>query len=137
MFSGQGNGHFSLVGTGAVTLTGLVLVAMSLNFKEIAVDVTHRFRAINTLTGMALVFMRSALVLMGAQSHRSNGAEVFVISGLSLAVFARGYVSALRMSTGYGVLASLAGTSCTRPKWLARHRSSLGTCQVSISRRQR
>jgi hypothetical protein len=40
---GQWNDYFILVGTGAVTLTGLVFVAMSLNLKVIAIDATHRF----------------------------------------------------------------------------------------------
>jgi modulator of FtsH protease len=96
----QWNNFFLLVGTGAVTLTGLVFVAMSLNLKEIAIDATHRNRAINTLTGLALVFMRCALVLMGAQNHRSIGAELFVVSGISAAVFVNGYTKAIRMSTG-------------------------------------
>jgi hypothetical protein len=91
---------FILVGTGAVTLTGLVFVAMALNLKVIAVDATHRYRAINTLTGLALVFMRCALVLMGAQNHRSIGAELFVVSGLSLGIFYRGYTKAMKMSNG-------------------------------------
>jgi hypothetical protein len=52
---GQWSSFFILVGTGAVTLTGLVFVAMALNLKVIAVDATHRYRAINTLTGLALV----------------------------------------------------------------------------------
>ena len=51
----QWNDFFILVGTGAVTLTGLVFVAMSLNLKVIASDATHRYRAINTLTALALV----------------------------------------------------------------------------------
>jgi hypothetical protein len=53
--SEQWPNFFLLVGTGAVTLTGLVFVAMSLNLKVIASDATHRNRAINTLTGLALV----------------------------------------------------------------------------------
>jgi hypothetical protein len=97
---GQWTDFFLLVGTGAVTLTGLVFVAMSLNLKEIAVDATHRNRAINTLTGLALVFMRCAIVLMGAQNHRSIGAELFIIAGISAAVFIRGYVKALRLGNG-------------------------------------
>src|ERR1700685_2885462 len=95
---GQWTDFFLLVGTGAVTLTGLVFVAMSLNLKGIAIDATHRYRAVNTLTGLALVFMRSALVLMGAQTHRSIGAELFVVSGLSAAIFVKGYVRAIKMS---------------------------------------
>src|SRR6202451_116572 len=97
---GQWTDFFLLVGTGAVTLTGLVFVAMSLNLKVIAFDATHRYRAINTLTGLALVFMRCALVLMGAQNHRSVGAELFVVSGLSIAIFFRCYTKAMKMSNG-------------------------------------
>jgi hypothetical protein len=97
---GQWTDFFLLVGTGAITLTGLVFVAMSLNLKVIAIDATHRYRAINTLTGLALVFMRCALVLMGAQNHRSIGAELFVVSGISATVFVKGYTKALRMSEG-------------------------------------
>ncbi len=96
----QWTNFFLLVGTGAVTLTGLVFVAMSLNLRTIAADATHRYRAVNTLTGLALIFMRCALVLMGAQDHRSVGAELFVVSAISGAVFVRGYVRALRMSHG-------------------------------------
>jgi hypothetical protein len=96
----QWNDFFLLVGTGAVTLTGLVFVAMSLNLKEIIVDATHRNRAINTLTGLALVFMRCALVLMGAQDHRAVGAELLTVSGFSAAVFIKGYARAIRLSRG-------------------------------------
>jgi hypothetical protein len=96
----QWTNFFLLVGTGAVTLTGLVFVAMSLNLKVIAVDATHRYRAINTLAGLALVFMRCALVLMGAQNHRSIGVELFVVSGVSAAIFVRGYANAKRASDG-------------------------------------
>jgi len=102
---------FLLVGTGAVTLTGLVFVAMSLNLKEIVIDPTHRNRAINTLTGLALVFMRCALVLMGAQNHRAIGAELFVVAGISGAVFVRGYAKALRMGNGLR-LTRIVGGSC-------------------------
>jgi hypothetical protein len=97
---GQWSDFFLLVGTGAVTLTGLVFVAMSLNLKEIAVDATHRNRAINTLTGLALVFMRCALVLMGSQNYRAIGAELFVVAAFSLAIFVRGYAKALRTGNG-------------------------------------
>jgi hypothetical protein len=97
---GQWTDFFVLVGTGAITLTGLVFVAMSLNLRVIAADATHRYRAINTLAGLALVFMRCALVLMGAQNHHSIGAELFVVSGISAAIFAKGYVEAIKMSSG-------------------------------------
>src|SRR5580658_5579699 len=97
---GQWTDFFLLVGTGAVTLTGLVFVAMSLNLKSIAIDATHRYRAINTLTGLALVFMRCALVLMGGQNHQAIGAELFVVCGISVALFVKGYARAIRTSSG-------------------------------------
>jgi hypothetical protein len=108
---GQWSDFFLLVGTGAVTLTGLVFVAMSLNLSEIAIDATHRNRAINTLTGLALVFMRCALVLMGAQDHRAIGAELFVVAGISGSVFVRGYVKALRAGNGL-LLSRIVGGCC-------------------------
>lgn len=91
---------FLLVGTGAVTLTGLVFVALSLNLRAVVVSALHRYRAINTLSGLALVFLRCALVLMGIENHRSIGAELFAISALSAAIFVRGYVRARRLSSG-------------------------------------
>jgi hypothetical protein len=96
----QWTDFFVLVGTGAVTLTGLVFVAMSLNLKAIAIDATHRYRAINTLAGLALVFMRCALVLMGGQNYRAIGAELFVVAGISAAGFGKGYANAIKMSSG-------------------------------------
>ncbi len=106
----QWSNFFLLVGTGAVTLTGLVCVAMSLNLKVIAADATNRYRAINMLTGLALVFMRCALVLMGAQTHQAIGAELFVVSGISAAVFVRGYATALRTSSGLRLTRILGGS---------------------------
>jgi hypothetical protein len=37
---------------------------------------------------------------MGAQNHRSIGAELFVVCGISAAVFVKGYTKAMRMSSG-------------------------------------
>ena len=37
---------------------------------------------------------------MGGQTHRAIGAELFVVCGISAAVFVKGYVSAIRMSDG-------------------------------------
>jgi hypothetical protein len=97
---GEWTNFFLLVGTGAVTLTGLVFVAMSLNLNVVASDATHRFRAINTLAALALIFMRCALVLMGGQTHKSIGAELFVVCGISAAIFVRGYTRAMKSSDG-------------------------------------
>ena len=91
---------FVLVGTGAVALTGLVFVSMSLNLTAIAGDALHRNRAINTLTGLALVFMRCAFVLMGAQNHQAVGVELLLVTAFSGAIFVRGYVNAIRLSKG-------------------------------------
>jgi hypothetical protein len=113
---GQWTDFFLLVGTGAVTLTGLVFVAMSLNLKAIAVDATHRYRAINTLTGLALVFMRCALVLMGAQNHQAIGGELFVVSAISAAIFVRGYAQAITMSSGLRRSRIVAEASSTCPR---------------------
>jgi hypothetical protein len=107
---GQWTDFFLLVGTGAVTLTGLVFVAMSLNLKAIAIDATHRYRAINTLSGLALVFLRCALVLMAAQSRQAIGAELLVVSSLSLAVFSRGYIKAIGLSNGLRLTRIVGGT---------------------------
>lgn len=107
---GQWDNFFLLVGTGAVTLTGLVFVAMSLNLKDIAVDATHRNRAINTLTGLALVFMRCALVLMGGQHHRSVAAELCVVAGISFAIFVKGYQKAIRSGNGLRVTRIVGGS---------------------------
>jgi hypothetical protein len=37
---------------------------------------------------------------MGGQNHRAIGAELFVVCGISAAVFVKGYVNAIRMSDG-------------------------------------
>ena len=101
---------FLLVGTGAVALTGLVFVSMSLNLAAIAGDALHRNRAINNLTGLALVFMRCALVLMGAQNHQAVGAELLVVATVSAAVFVRGYVKAIRLSRGLRITRIVGGS---------------------------
>jgi|SRR5665213_715927 len=106
----QWSDFFILVGTGAVTLTGLVFVAMALNLKVIAVHATHRYRAVNTLAGLALVFMRCALALMGAQNRHSIGAELFVVAGLSMTIFSRGYSKAIKMSDGLRVSRIIGGS---------------------------
>lgn len=107
----QWSNFFLLVGTGAVALTGLVFVSMSLNLAAIAGDALHRNRAINTLTGLALVFMRCAFVLMGAPNHQAVGAEVFLVTAVSLAVFVRGYSNAIRLSQGLRLTRIVGGSA--------------------------
>jgi len=71
--------YFVMVGGGAASLTGLVFVAMSLHLADIASDPTHRHRARTLLTALTTVFIRCALVLMGGQTARAVGVELFVV----------------------------------------------------------
>ena len=68
---------FVMVGGGAAVLLGLVFVALSLNVSVVTQDAAHRYRAIDTLSGMAGVFVICALVLMGGQDHVAVGIEWF------------------------------------------------------------
>jgi hypothetical protein len=87
---------FVMVGGGAAVLLGLVFVALSLNVSVITQDATHRYRAKDTLSGMAGVFVICALVLMGGQDHVAVGIEWFVVAAISVAVYIHGYVQAVR-----------------------------------------
>ena len=92
----QWNDFFVLVGTGSAALTGLVFVAMSINLKGVAKDATHRFRAINMLSGFTGVFIISSLAVMGHQTHRTLGTEWLVVSLLAAAINTNGYVQGFR-----------------------------------------
>ena len=83
---------------------------MSLNLKAIAIDATHRYRAIKTLAGLALVFMRCAFVLIGGQNHRAIGAELFIVSAISAGIFVKGYTKSFRMSSGLKLSRVVAGS---------------------------
>lgn len=75
----QWHDFFLMVGGGAAALTGLTFVAMSLHLEAITRDDVHLHRARSGLTGMAAVFMRCGLVLMGGQSGRAVAAELFLV----------------------------------------------------------
>jgi hypothetical protein len=92
----QWSNFFVLVGTGAAALTGLVFVAVTINLKGVAKDDTHRYRAINMLTGFTSVFIISSLALMGHQSYRSLGVEWLIVALLAATVNTNGYVQAFR-----------------------------------------
>jgi hypothetical protein len=94
----QWHDFFVMVGGGALVLTGLVFVALSLNVNVVTQDATHRYRAIDTLTGMTGVFVISALVLMGGQDHRAVGIEWLVVAAITIAVYLRGHAQAVRLS---------------------------------------
>ena len=93
----QWNSFFILVGTGAAALTGLVFVAMSINIKGIAKDATHRYRAINMLSGFTAVFILSSLALMGHQTYRTLGIEWFIVSLSAAVINTNGYVQGFRL----------------------------------------
>lgn len=88
---------FLLVGTGAATLAGLVFVALTINLRGVAHDATHRYRAINMLTGFASIFLISALALMGHQAEFAIGLEWLVVAVLAGAINTYGYVQAFRL----------------------------------------
>ena len=90
--------YFVTVGGGAAALTGLVFVAMSLHLSDIASDPTHRHRARTILTALTTVFIRCGLVLMGGQSARAVGAELFVVLAGVEVVVLRSLSQALRRS---------------------------------------
>jgi len=93
----QWTDFFILVGTGSATLAGLVFVALTINLRGVARDATHRYRAINMLTGFASIFLLSALVLMGHQPLAAVGIEWLVVAVLALTINTYGYVQAFRL----------------------------------------
>jgi hypothetical protein len=93
----QWTDYFILVGTGSATLAGLVFVALTINLRGVARDATHRYRAINMLTGFASIFLLSALALMGHQPLVGLGVEWLVVAALALAINTYGYVQAFRL----------------------------------------
>ena len=94
----NGTNFFVLVGTGSAALTGLVFVALSINVKGIAKDATHRYRAINMLSGFTAVFIISSLALMGQQTSRTLGIEWLIVSLLAAAINTNGYIQGFRLS---------------------------------------
>jgi hypothetical protein len=106
---------FILVGTGSATLAGLVFVAMTINLRGAAKDATHRFRAINMLSGFTSVFVLSALALMGNQSFRALGIEWLVVSVLATAINTNGYIQAFRLRSSLyalGPFRIIGGSAC-------------------------
>src|SRR5512133_2127333 len=91
----QWHDFFVMVGGSAAVLTGLVFVALSLNVNVVTQDAAHRYRAIDTLSGMVGVFVICALVLMGGQGHRAVGIEWLVVAAISMAIYVHGYVQAV------------------------------------------
>ena len=111
----QWSNFFVLVGTGAAALTGLVFVAVTINLRGVVEDATHRYRAINMLTGFTSVFVISALSLMGHQTSRTLGAEWLIVSLLAATINTNGYIQAFRLKSSLYALSRFrmaGGSAC-------------------------
>jgi hypothetical protein len=111
----QWNNFFVLVGTGSAALTGLVFVALTINLKGVTQDATHRYRAINMLSGFTAAFIICALALMGAQTYRTIGIEWLIVSLLAATINTNGYVQGFRLGSSRFALSAfrvVGGTAC-------------------------
>ena len=75
-----------------------MFVALSINLKGIAKDATHRYRAINMLSGFTAAFIICSLALMGHQTYRTLGIEWLIVSLLAAAINTNGYIQGFRLS---------------------------------------
>lgn len=90
----QWHDFFLMVGGGAAALTGLVFVAMTLNLGEIVKEITHKHRAINTLTGFTAIVVICALALMGSQNYQTLGIEWLIVSSIAACIYIYGITKA-------------------------------------------
>jgi hypothetical protein len=93
----QWNNFFVVIGSGSAALTGLVFVAMTINLRGVAMDATHRYRAINMLSGFTSMLIISSFALMGHQTYRTLGIEWLIVSLLAAAINTNGYTQAFRL----------------------------------------
>jgi hypothetical protein len=75
----QWRDFFMTVGGGAATMTGLAVVAMSLHEGTLAKDPVLLHRARMMLAGLAGVFMRCSVALIGGEGGRALAIELFVV----------------------------------------------------------
>jgi len=111
----QWNNFFVLVGTGSAALTGLVFVAVTINLEGVAKDATHKYRAINMLSGFTAAFIVSALALLGHQTHRAFGIEWLIVALLAAAINTNGYVQAYKLRSSLYALSRfriVGGSAC-------------------------
>lgn len=109
------NNFFVMVGTGSAALTGLVFVALTINLKGVVQDATHRYRAINMLSGFTAVFLISALALMGHQTYRTIGIEWLLVAALAAGINTHGYVQGYRLvgsRYALGLVRIAGGSAC-------------------------
>ena len=106
---------FLMVGGGAAALTGLTVVAMSLHLEAITRDEAHLHRARSGVTGMAAVFMRCGLVLMGGQSGKAIAVELFAVCAIVTTAGLRSYWQVSRRPARVprsSVLRTIGSTAC-------------------------
>ena len=111
----QWQNFFLMVGGGAAALAGLVFIAMSINLSIITQDVTHRNRAIATITGFTAVFMICGFALIGNQNYQWIGVEWLVVSLVPTITYIRVYIRARkigRSSVGPSIGRFIASTTC-------------------------
>lgn len=90
---------FSMIGGGVVVLTGLVFIALSLGLDDMIKEATHKYRSINTLAGLTVVFVRCGFILMGGQNHEAIGIEWFVTAVVGAIIFLYGFRQAYKFGS--------------------------------------
>ncbi len=88
---------FMLVGSGSAALAGLVFVAITTNLRGVAEDATHRYRAVNMLTGFSSAFIISALAVMGDQTLQTLAFDWLIVALAATAINTNGYAQAFRL----------------------------------------
>lgn len=93
------DGFFTMVGGGIAALTGLIFVALSLNLEDMTKEATHKYRSINTLAGLTVVFVSCGLALMGGQDHRAVAIELLLMALAGVTIFLYGFRQAFRFGS--------------------------------------
>jgi hypothetical protein len=83
---------------------GWFFVAISINLDVVARNATHRYRAINMLSGFTAAFLICALALMGGQSHQALGTEWLVVATAAVVIYLHNYVQAAKRGGSKDVL---------------------------------
>jgi hypothetical protein len=110
--AGLWHDYFMTVGGGAAALTGLVFVAMTLHLDEIINNPVHRHRARSILAGLTAVFIRCALVLMGAQNSQAVAVELIAVLVVVEAILFRSISAAARDADNRVLLRAIGSFAC-------------------------
>ncbi len=110
----QWHDFFLTVGGGAAALTGLGVVAMSMHVQTITMDPVLRHRARMILAGLAGVFMRCSLALMGGQDGRAVAIDLFVVCLFVTIIGLFSYAPISKIPTAHrsSLLRTIGGTAC-------------------------